>query len=79
MCRPAIADADPSGEGRPDPADSFRPGTCRALGRARECDPPSDLSSAGHDFDTADGGIPNQAVRQIMTRFLAEHDPGQVR
>lgn len=31
---------------------------------------------AGHDFNTTFGGIPNQAVRQIVTGFLAEHDPG---
>ncbi|PVE59060.1 hypothetical protein DC429_01195 [Arthrobacter sp. TPD3018] len=79
MCRSAIADADPSGGGRPDPADSFRPGIRAALGRAGECDPSGDLSYAGHDFNTVYGGIPNQVMRQIIMRFLAEYDPGQVR
>lgn len=34
---------------------------------------------AGHDFNTAFDGIPNQAVRQIVARFLAENDPGRAR
>lgn len=31
---------------------------------------------AGHDFNTAYDGIPNQAVRQIVASFLTVHDPG---
>ena len=34
---------------------------------------------AGHDFNAAYEGIPNQTVRQIVTRFLAENDPGPAR
>lgn len=33
----------------------------------------------GHDFNTAYDGIPNQAVRRIVTDFLARHDPGPTR
>lgn len=34
---------------------------------------------AGRDVNTAFGGIPDQAVRQIVTRVVAEHDPGAAR
>lgn len=33
----------------------------------------------GHDFNAAYEGIPNQTVRQIVGRFLAENDPGPAR
>jgi dienelactone hydrolase len=34
---------------------------------------------AGHDFNAACEGIPNQTVRQMVGRFLAENDPGPAR
>ncbi len=33
----------------------------------------------GHDFNAAYEGIPNQTVRQMVGRFLAENDPGPAR
>ncbi|WP_426259875.1 hypothetical protein [Sphingomonas sp. DC1100-1] len=50
-----------------------------ALGRRGNAIRWCPLPYAGHDFNAAYEGIPNQTVRQMVGRFLAENDPGPAR